>query len=84
MQLVLALARPYSFTQTERAAYDSDFRHDALTPTTRVMFEDDPRNLIAPHTWDAHGATSQKEQSAAPQYSFYYRDLSAFLRKMKN
>ena len=32
----------------ERAAYDLIFAADALTPTTAVMFEDDPRNLRAP------------------------------------
>lgn len=33
----------------ERAAFESIFTQDGIDPNTAAMFEDDPRNLIAPH-----------------------------------
>jgi len=33
----------------ERAAFEKVFARDGITPATAAMFEDDPRNLTAPH-----------------------------------
>ena len=34
----------------ERAAFETVFRRDGLDPLTAAMFEDDSRNLVAPHS----------------------------------
>jgi putative hydrolase of the HAD superfamily len=67
----------------ERAAFDTVFALDRLDPQTAVMFEDDARNLAAPHEMGM--ATVHVAPVAAPadHIHFHTDDLGAFLARLK-
>ena len=66
----------------ERAAFDRVFARDGLAPESAAMFEDDPRNLAAPHEMGmatVHVAPTRAEGS---HVHFHTDDLSVFLGKL--
>ncbi|MEP2891447.1 pyrimidine 5'-nucleotidase [Tateyamaria sp.] len=63
----------------EKSAFDQVFARDKLDPTTGAMFEDDPRNLAAPHAMGMK--TVHVAPTAAPNdhIDHHTDDLSGFL-----
>ena len=62
-----------------RIAFETIFAKDALTPTTAAMFEDDPRNLAAPHAMGMQTVLVTPEPAPAPHSHPHTDDLTAFL-----
>jgi len=64
----------------ERAAFDVVFGLDGLKPSTAAMFEDDPRNLKAPHDMGMRCVlVGPKPGKSAAHIHHQTEDLSAFL-----
>lgn len=66
----------------ERAAFDAVFARDGLAPDKAAMFEDDARNLAAPHEMGmatVHVAPARAEGS---HVHFHTDDLSDFLSRL--
>lgn len=66
----------------ERAAFDAVFTLDGLRPDQAAMFEDDARNLAAPHAMGmatVHVAPARAEGS---HVHFHTSDLSDFLSRL--
>lgn len=66
----------------ERAAFETIFSKDGLTTHDAAMFEDDPRNLRAPHDMGmrtVHVAPDSLEES---HIHFHTDDLTGFLAKL--
>jgi putative hydrolase of the HAD superfamily len=63
----------------ERAAFEAVFSVDGLDPTRAAMFEDDPRNLAAPHAMGMR--TVHVAESPEPQTHIHHHtdDLTGFL-----
>ncbi len=66
----------------ERAAFETVFALDGLEPTAAVMFEDDARNLAAPHAMGLRTVHIAPEPEPAPHIHFHDADLSAFLGRL--
>ncbi len=66
----------------ERAAFDKVFAADALTPTSAVMFEDDARNLAAPHAMGMGTVHVAPLAEPADHIHFHTDDLSTFLGRI--
>ncbi len=66
----------------ERAAFDRVFATDRLSPTTAVMFEDDPRNLAAPHAMGMGTVHVAPLAEPADHIHFHTDDLSTFLGRI--
>ena len=66
----------------ERAAFDSIFGQDNLTPTTAAMFEDDPRNLAVPHELGMRTVHVAPLRAEVPHVQFHTNDLSSFLQNL--
>ena len=64
----------------ERAAFDKVFALDALDPSRAVMFEDDPRNLIAPHEMGMGTVHVAPIAAPAGHIHFHTDDLGTFLK----
>ncbi|MEP1963378.1 pyrimidine 5'-nucleotidase [Tateyamaria sp.] len=66
----------------EKSAFDQVFARDKLDPTTGAMFEDDPRNLAAPHAMGMK--TVHVAPTAAPNDHIHHHtdDLSGFLARI--
>ena len=66
----------------ERAAFETIFGIDRLDPTRAAMFEDDARNLAAPHAMGMQ--TVHVAPLAAPAVHIHHHtdDLSAFLARL--
>jgi putative hydrolase of the HAD superfamily len=64
----------------ERAAFEQVFALDGLTPTRAAMFEDDIRNLAAPHEMGL--ATVLVGDGEAPHVHFSTTDLAGFLSRL--
>ncbi|KKL81418.1 hypothetical protein LCGC14_1994970 [marine sediment metagenome] len=66
----------------ERAAFDAIFLRDSLPPATAAMFEDDPRNLLAPHEMGMR--TVHVAPLAAPAVHIHHHtpDLTDFLSQL--
>ncbi len=67
----------------ERAAFDHVFAHDGVDPTKAAMFEDDVRNLAAPHEMGMRTVHVAPEAAPAPHIDHHTNDLAAFLRGPK-
>lgn len=68
----------------ERAAFDLVFAADGLTPTRAAMFEDDARNLAAPHAMGmacVH-VSPLAARADGSHVHFHTEDLSEFLTKV--
>ena len=63
----------------ERAAFETVFGLDGLTPGTAAMFEDDPRNLRAPHEMGLRTVHVAEKPAAALHIHHHTNDLAGFL-----
>ncbi len=66
----------------ERAAFEHVFNTDKLDATKAVMFEDDARNLAAPHAMGMGTVHVAPEPLAGDHIHFHTDDLSAFLGRI--
>lgn len=67
----------------ERAAFESIFAQDGLDPTTAAMFEDDPRNLAAPHAMGMRTVHVSPKPLKSLHIHHHTEDLTAFLAKLR-
>lgn len=65
-----------------RAAFETVFTRDGLTPTTAAMFEDDPRNLAAPHAMGMRTVHVAPSPHPADHIHHHTDDLTAFLARL--
>ena len=63
----------------ERAAFDAVFERDGLAPQTAAMFEDEPRNLAAPHAMGMRTVHVAPKKHSAEHIHHHTDDLSGFL-----
>ncbi len=63
----------------ERVAFERVFARDGLDPTRAAMFEDDPRNLAAPHEMGLRTVHVAPDPAPADHIHHHTDDLSAFL-----
>ncbi len=66
----------------ERAAFETVFAADGLTPTRAAMFEDDARNLAVPHAMGLQTVHIAPVAEPAPHIHHHAEDLSAFLGRL--
>ena len=66
----------------DRTAFETVFALDGLTPATGAMFEDDPRNLAAPHAMGMRTVHVAPEAEPAPHIHHHTDDLSGFLARL--
>jgi putative hydrolase of the HAD superfamily len=66
----------------ERAAFETIFAADGLTPDRAAMFEDDPRNLAAPHAMGMCTVHVAPEPAPAQHIEHHTDDLCAFLSQV--
>ena len=64
----------------EQAAFEAIFALDALPATRGAMFEDDPRNLAAPHALGMRTVLVGDERLDAEHIHHHTDDLTGFLR----
>ncbi|MBV7393809.1 pyrimidine 5'-nucleotidase [Mameliella sediminis] len=64
-------------------AFERVFARDGLTPTEAAMFEDDPRNLAAPHAMGMQTVHVAPEPVPAPHIHHHTDDLGGFLRHLR-
>lgn len=65
-----------------RDAFEAVFAHDGLAPARAAMFEDDPRNLAAPHEMGMRTIHVAPEALPAPHIHHHTDDLSGFLARL--
>ncbi|TNF23031.1 MAG: pyrimidine 5'-nucleotidase [Rhodobacteraceae bacterium] len=63
----------------ERAAFETVFSRDGTDPTRAAMFEDDPRNLAAPHAMGMRTVHVAPERLEADHIHHHTDDLNGFL-----
>ncbi|MEO5615114.1 MAG: pyrimidine 5'-nucleotidase [Cypionkella sp.] len=63
----------------ERTAFETIFTQDGLDPTTAAMFEDDPRNLMAPHQMGMKTVHVAPKALKALHIQHHTDDLAGFL-----
>ncbi len=63
----------------ERAAFDTVFAIDGLDPATAAMFEDDARNLAAPHEMGMRTVHVAPTRDSGAHVHFHTQDLGGFL-----
>ena len=66
-----------------REAFDAVFATDGLAPARAAMFEDDPRNLAAPHALGMRTVHVAPEPEPAAHIHHHTDDLSGFLRAIR-
>ncbi len=66
----------------DRAAFDTVFAKDGLTPASAAMFEDDPRNLIAPHDMGMRTVLVAPARQDAAHIHHHTDDLTGFLGRL--
>jgi putative hydrolase of the HAD superfamily len=66
----------------ERQAFETVFALDRLDPTTAAMFEDDARNLAAPHAMGMKTVHIAPEPEPADHIHHHSPDLSDFLASL--
>jgi putative hydrolase of the HAD superfamily len=66
----------------DAAAFARVFGRDGLDPTRSAMFEDDPRNLAAPHAMGMRTVHVAPEAAPAPHIEHHTDDLCAFLSQV--
>ncbi|MDG1279832.1 MAG: pyrimidine 5'-nucleotidase [Pseudorhodobacter sp.] len=66
----------------ERAAFEAIFTKDGLDPARAAMFEDDPRNLAAPHAMGMRTVLVAPEALAADHIHHHTDDLTGFLGQL--
>ncbi|KIN61525.1 Pyrimidine 5'-nucleotidase [Sulfitobacter noctilucae] len=68
----------------DRAAFDRVFAHDGITTARAAMFEDDPRNLAAPHAMGMRTVHVAPEPVAQAHIEYHTDDLSRFLGALRD
>jgi putative hydrolase of the HAD superfamily len=66
----------------ERAAFETIFAADGLNPATAAMFEDDPRNLAAPHQMGMQTVHVAPKPLKALHIHHHTDDLAQFLSRL--
>ena len=66
----------------ERRAFETVFAADGLDPARAAMFEDDARNLAAPHDMGMRTVHIAPEPEPADHIHHHAEDLSEFLRRL--
>lgn len=66
----------------EPAAFDAVFALDGLDPRQAAMFEDDPRNLAAPHALGMRTVHVAERAEPAGHIHHHTDDLAAFLARL--
>lgn len=66
----------------EREAFDAIFAQDGVAPDRAAMFEDDPRNLAAPHEMGMRTVHVAPERHEARHIHHHTDDLSGFLARL--
>ena len=66
----------------ERAAFDAVFARDGLAPGRAAMFEDDARNLTAPHAMGMRTVHVAPRPESALHVHHHTDDLSGFLARL--
>ena len=66
----------------EARAFAAVFARDGLDPTRAAMFEDDPRNLLVPHTLGMRTVHVAPEPAPAPHIHHHSNDLAGFLGQL--
>ncbi|HBV53665.1 MAG TPA: pyrimidine 5'-nucleotidase [Rhodobacteraceae bacterium] len=66
----------------EVRAFEIVFAKARLTPATAAMFEDDPRNLSAPHSLGMRTVHVAEHPEPAPHIQFHTSDLTRFLQQL--
>ena len=66
----------------ERDAFETIFATDGLRPAEGAMFEDDPRNLAAPHAMGMRTVLVAPRADPAPHIQHHTDDLSGFLARL--
>lgn len=66
----------------ERAAFDTVFAIDGLNPATSAMFEDDARNLAAPHDMGMRTVHVAPERDQGDHVHYHTDDLGGFLVRL--
>lgn len=64
----------------EREAFEEVFTTDGVVPSEAAMFEDEPRNLAAPHDMGMRTVLVGPDPHDADHIHFHTDDLTAFLR----
>jgi putative hydrolase of the HAD superfamily len=66
----------------EARAFAAIFARDGLEPTRSAMFEDDPRNLTAPHAMGLRTVHVAPRPDPAPHIHHHTADLTGFLGRI--
>lgn len=66
----------------EEDAFQRVFATDGINPREGAMFEDDPRNLAAPHAMGMRTVHVAPARAEEPHVEFHAGDLSAFLSQL--
>lgn len=66
----------------QRAAFEAVFDRDGLERTSAAMFEDDPRNLAAPHAMGLRTVHVAPEPLVAAHIHHHTDDLGGFLSRL--
>lgn len=66
----------------ESQAFEKVFALDGLDPNSAAMFEDDPRNLAAPHAMGLRTVHVAPKAAPAPYIEHHTDDLSGFLARL--
>ena len=66
----------------ERAAFEAVFARDGMRPEAAAMFEDDTRNLAAPHALGMRTVHVAPEPHAAEHIHHHTDDLAGFLARL--
>ncbi|MCE0503819.1 MULTISPECIES: pyrimidine 5'-nucleotidase [unclassified Roseivivax] len=66
----------------ERRAFEAILARDGIEPTRAAMFEDDPRNLAAPHAMGMRTVHVAPEPAPAEHIQFHTDDLAGFLGRV--
>ena len=67
----------------ERQAFETIFARDGLRPAEAAMFEDDPRNLAAPHEMGMRTVHVAPDPHDADHIHHHTDDLTAFLGRLR-
>lgn len=66
----------------ERAAFEAIFALDGIQPRKAAMFEDDPRNLAAPHAMGMRTVHVAPQPHEADHIHHHTDDLASFLNRL--
>ncbi len=67
----------------DRVAFETVFARAGITPARAAMFEDDPRNLAAPHAMGMRTVHVAPAPLPAPHIEHHTDDLAGFLARLR-